>query len=218
VVSFRPVLRAPWHSWTRMPVLVLAGTPPRARFATRGRVPSPPRVCCPSPGASTLHTYPVTFSCTCSPLCWRTHLDATNKPSLVVVGSAPAAAPTMDSTRRACFSSSGLLSSCPSEPNGSHEPSCGTCCPATVSPRRQRALPGRRSSGAILRTPGDRAQKASWGFPLHTSGHTSPGPQSVPRDHMRSGHSWPLTHRSPHRPWPHQIRLDPVRPATPAAT
>jgi hypothetical protein len=52
----------------------------------------------PEPRGTNLHAYPGTFLCTCSPLCWRTHLDAAGNPSLAVADFAPAAAPAMIST------------------------------------------------------------------------------------------------------------------------
>jgi hypothetical protein len=88
-------------------------------------------------------------------LCWCTHLDAVGHPNLAVIGSAPTVVPAMVSTRHDSFSSSGMLLSCPSEPNGSHESRCGTCCPAAAILCRWRALPDHRSSGALHRTPGE---------------------------------------------------------------
>jgi hypothetical protein len=152
-------------------------TPLRARFATRGRAPSPPRVCFPSPGAPTLHAYQGSFLSTCSPLCWRTHLDAVGHPNLTVVGYRPAVVLAMVSTHRASFSSSGMLLSFPSEPNGSHESCCGTCCLAAASPRRRRALPGA--------APLEHYTEHLVTEPKKLAGVFSPGPQPISCDLMR---------------------------------
>jgi hypothetical protein len=47
----------------------------------------------PEPGTPTLLAYLSLILCTCSPLFWRSHLDAAGNPSFAVVDSTSAAAP-----------------------------------------------------------------------------------------------------------------------------
>jgi hypothetical protein len=142
---------------------------------------SPPRVGRPSPRAPTLHaTRTRAFPCAHARPCADTRIwtPQVTQPCRRRLHARRRAGHGLHPAASA-FPSSRLHLSCPSEPVGPREPRRGTCCLAATIPRHRRALPGRRSSGAFHRTSGDRAQKPYWGFPLHTSGHTSPGPQPI---------------------------------------